>query len=197
LIAFKDTGQLEAWLAQRGIDTRGWGTGNAKRVDDLWAEIAGGDCVLKEASPYRLVSVVQLIVRRGDAYLVEAEQELVSGQRRSRNRPPSEKLKSTEGYAAGALRCLWEELGLEAERVTLLEESHTVTEEIAESTSYPGLLTQYAFHTIAAKVEGLPASDFWLDNHSFHGLGDPVRRHRWAWRPIGHSAAGLPKQGPG
>jgi len=181
-------------LAEKGVKITDWGEWGAKRVPDLWAELAAGDSAIRETYPYRLVSVVQLIITRGELVLVEVEQEFGDGQRRSRGWPPSEKLKPKEGYAEGALRCLREELGLEGPDVILLDGTHTLTKELADSSSYPGLTTEYAFHTITAKVKGLPESDFWLDNGSYHATGDPVRRHRWAWRPISSLPAGFREQ---
>jgi len=192
---FDTPADLAAWLAGKRIDTSRWEKEGAKRVTDLWAELAQGDSTLRERSPYRQVGVVQLIITRGDLVLVEAEQEFGDGQRRSRDRPPSEKLKTKEGYAEGARRCLREELGLKEPDLSILYQTHKLTKETADSTSYPGLMTEYAFHTVWVKVSGLPESDFWADNGSYHPAGDPVRRHRWAWRPLRWLPAGFQEQG--
>jgi ADP-ribose pyrophosphatase YjhB (NUDIX family) len=172
------------WLEERGIDTRSWRPPGAKQVGELWREIAEGEATIQDTPPLRLVNVVQLIIRRGDFILVEAEQELGNGGKRWRNRPPSEKMKAGESVTDAALRCLREELGVDMERVTLLGDTLTQSEQVAESPSYPGLPTQYTFHSLEAEVDGLPDVDFWRVNSAFFKGGDPVRRHRWAWRPF-------------
>ena len=42
---------LQAWLEERGVDVSGsWGSGGAKTVEALFAEVKAGDCVLSEST---------------------------------------------------------------------------------------------------------------------------------------------------
>jgi hypothetical protein len=125
-----------------------------------------------------LVEVAEVVIRRGDAVLIEVQQEFIDGRRRARLVPPSEKLKPREIPYAGALRCLREELGLLEADVTL-GKAPKVTETVADSPSYPGLSTRYRFYTFEATAGSLPDGDFYTDNTA---TDDPIRRQRWEWR---------------
>lgn len=188
---FATASQLGAWLEANGIDTSAWGQGEHKGVVHLWRELQTGDASLQEEPPMRQVTVVQVLVRRGDAVLVERVQELASGQRRGRDQPPSEKLKSGESYLDGAMRCLREELGAAPSQVSLNPASHRRWMAQEDSPSYPGLPTRYTMHAVEATVAGLPEAGFWRENRAFAGGEDPVRRHYWEWRPPEGSETGF------
>lgn len=175
---FANPDDLAAWLKAAGIDISNWGQGNAKSVADLWLEYASGESVFDDAPPARVVAVAQVIIRRGDAVLLEIAQEFADGRRRERLRPPSEKLKRGEEPLAAALRCLSEELGLSA-RDVVIENARPSTVQTVDSPSYPGLPTRYRFTTFDAAAPGLPDEDFYRDNAA---PGDPIRRHHWGWR---------------
>ncbi|MBK8903602.1 MAG: NUDIX domain-containing protein [Anaerolineaceae bacterium] len=179
---FTDIYALEKWLSSNGIDVKAWGSDNSKSLDNLWQELQAGEVQLKQNPPLRLVEVVQIIIRRRETVLVEAEQEFFNGQRRYRNQPPSEKIKPGETVQVAASRCLQEELGLSLDAFTLRLETHREYQTNTNSISYPGLPSQYNFHIIEAAVSGLPTEDFWRENES-DGIIDPVKRHRWEWRP--------------
>lgn len=172
---------LQSWLANCQIDTDLWGEGNAKNVDNLWEEYASGEIHFNDDPPRREVAVVQILICRERQLLIEAEQELENGRRRFRNQPPSEKIKPGESYLQAATRCLEEELGLSLSRITFLPDTHLCRQETSNSLSYPGLLTEYTFHSIQAEVDGLPDEAFWRENTAVHA-GDPVVRHLWVWR---------------
>jgi ADP-ribose pyrophosphatase YjhB (NUDIX family) len=180
---FHDEAELSAWLAEKGIDTSKWGIGTAKTVTDLWQELANGDVYIQDDPPLRVVQVTEVVVRKADQVLIEAEQEFGNQHRRFRNRFPSEKMRSGENVQMAALRCLQEELGVEPADVTFLDVPLKQIKQVKESPSYPGLSTQYTFYRVETAVSELPSSDFWRDNKAF-GHGDPVRRHRWAWRKV-------------
>ncbi len=180
-VPFRDVAALGAWLMAQGVDWTAWGTGNAKSLADLWRELEEGETVLQERPLLRVVNVVQVIVRRDDWVLLEAEQEFGDGQRRHRNQPPAEKIKPGEDYMAAAARCLQEELDVAPGQIQLFPETHRLTETYTHSPSYPGLPALYNLHVVEAAVSGLPARDFWRDNRSF-AAGDPVKRHKWVWR---------------
>lgn len=172
---------LRAWLTASQIDTSVWGTGKSKQVVDLWHELQRKETILQDNPPLRLVEVVQVIVRRGDMYLVEARQEFGNGRIRERNQPPAEKLKAGETFTEAAVRCLQEELSGTEETITLFPNTYRFVQYESEACSYPGLRAQYTFHILEAEVLGLPREDFWQDNHAF-AEGDPIRRHYWVWR---------------
>ncbi|MBK8988480.1 MAG: NUDIX domain-containing protein [Chloroflexi bacterium] len=172
---------LTDWLAARGIDTSAWGTGAAKSVADLWEELRGGDCTLADNPPRREVAVVQITIRRGACVLLEIEQEMENGRFRARNHLPSEKIKTGEALDSAARRCLQEELAVAETAVTWLPHTDPPYQQIADSPSYPGLLTNYTFYPVVAQVTGLPDGPFWRDNLAAR-TGDPVQRHLWAWR---------------
>ncbi len=173
---------LNQWLKEQGIETDRWLAPGTKGVADLWLEIVTGDARLQQEPPLRLVNVVQVIIRRGDRILVEAEQELDDESKRARNTPPSEKMKPGESVVAAATRCLQEELGVESGNVSWHTATIRRSQRVTDSPSYPGLPTRYTFHSIEATVEGLPDGDFWHENLAFADGHDPIRRHRWAWR---------------
>jgi hypothetical protein len=57
---FASVHDLRSWLASRDIPVDRWGTGQAKRVEDLWSELGSGESVLTE--------VAQLLATGGTAY---------------------------------------------------------------------------------------------------------------------------------
>ena len=168
---------LEAWLGKHGINYETWGEKSSKSLYNLWQELEAGEVRLK------VVDVVQVIIRRDDTVLVEAEQEFFNGKRRHRDQPPSEKIKPGEALQDAAHRCLREELGVSPERIVLHMESHRQHQTNANSFSYPGLPSRYNVHVLEAAVSGLPEEDFWRENQTGDTV-DPVRRHRWVWCPI-------------
>ena len=173
--------QMESLLANNGIDTSAWGQGSAKSVADLWNEIASGDSLLQDDPLFRIVSVVGIIIRNADGQvLTEVEQELADGRLRTRNLAPAEKMRPAEDYIGAAIRCLQEELGIGKERVSFLKSTYERVEEMQNSHSYPGLQTKYVYHSIEARIKGLPNTDFWTPE-AFHSDKDAVRRHHWAW----------------
>lgn len=173
--------ELKEWLSRFGVNTAVWGKEGHKSVNNLWQELQKQDAILQETPPMRRVNVVQILVRRGNRLLLETVQELATGDKRYRNLPPAEKIKSGETPLDAAARGLYEELGITRDRIQFDPSSHSTRTFISESPSYPGLLSQYTFHDIEATVEGLSDEDFWHDNLSYQD-GDPVKRHFWAWR---------------
>ncbi len=172
---------LKEWLVSQDIDISRWGVGPTKTVENLWDEIVNGETYLQDNPPLRIIQVVQVIIRDGNRILLEAEQELDNQQRRSRNFPPSEKMKPGETYTGTATRCLQEELGAAPHDITIVQSTHRQRKIVRDSPSYPGLDTQYIFHAVEAKVKGLPNTDFWTANAA-HAFGDPVKWQHWVWQ---------------
>ena len=175
---------LEKWLKKHGIRYDEWGHDGSKSLSNLWQELKAGEIQLSDNPPLRLVNVVQIVIRQGDFLLVEVEQEFFDGQRRYRDQPPSEKVKPGETIQDAAYRCLQEELGIAPEQILLQKDNHRQHQKKSNSISYPGLPSQYNFHLLEAAVSGLPNEDFWRENLAGDNHIDPVKRHRWAWRPI-------------
>ncbi|MDX1664289.1 MAG: NUDIX domain-containing protein [Candidatus Promineifilaceae bacterium] len=187
---FESPKHLRRWLEAQEIDLEVWGRGEHKRVEHLWREIMRGESVLEDAPPMRLVEVVQVIVRRGNEILLEAEQEMRGGGRRVRNRPPAEKMRADEAPLAAALRCLVEELEVQPGDVTLLPDTHRKVVNERDGRSYPGLLTRYTLHIVEADVVGLPDHPFSTAEKA-KGPGEPICRHFWVWaRPPLKDAGG-------
>ena len=178
---FLSIDDMQDWLSASEIDTTFWGEGNAKSLANLWEEYISGEIHFMDHPPCRVVDVVQIFICRERQILIEAEQELENGRRRFRNQPPSEKIKPGETYLQAATRCLQEELGMPLDALSFLPETHQCRQETTNSLSYPGLVTEYTFHTIKARVEGLPDEEFWVENTAVKA-GDPVVRHLWVWR---------------
>lgn len=181
MIHFATEEELERWLQDRSIDMSRWGQGAAKSVSNLWSELRQGESRLSDDPPLRSLEAVRVIVRRGDAILIEAHQVFATGRRRARGWPPSEKLQPGEHYVEAALRCLREELGVEDGRARVRPETYRqkVLEEMAQS--YPGLRTRYTFHIVEAIVPGLPDRDF-KTREQATGPGEPISVHYWEWR---------------
>lgn len=182
-LTFDSVETLAAWLVASGVAIADWGRGDAKTVADLWRETVLGESTLRDEPPRRELRIVQVTIRRGERVLVELEQVLRDGRRRTRDLPPGEKLKAGEGALLAARRCLLEELGLAVPLSTLYEERPPF-DETEESPSYPGLLAHYTVHRVAVHTEAaaaldLPAADFWRNNNA---PDDPVQRHLWGWR---------------
>lgn len=178
---FQNMAKLEDWLIARGIDLSTWGQGSAKSVENLWNELESGEAYLQDNPVMRVLPVTQVIIRKGRDMLIEAEQEFADQRRRIRNYPPSEKMKPGETYEQAAVRCLQEELGLEQDQIEILTATHYCRLKEHESLSYPGLWTRYIFHTVEARVRGLPETDF-ATLEAVENDKDAVRKHYWIWR---------------
>lgn len=181
---FETPQQLALWLQRHQINLEQWGQGVAKSVTDLWREVQNAESTLYAEAPLRRVRVVELLVQDGDRQLIEAAQTLVSGQVRRRNQPPSEKMLPGEDPFGTARRCLMEELGVDgAADVSFPPQQVRERQELVESTSYPGLITQFTFYRIVAQVQHLPSIDFTTPNRA-HAHGDPVVAHHWRWQRL-------------
>ena len=174
---------LQHWLQEKEIDVTRWGLDAHKSLHDLWQEVVHGESRMHERTPHRSLHVTQVIVRRGDHILIEAEQEFKRGGRRRRERPPAEKMRPGETVAVASVRCLREELGVDVSRVTLRPESYWRSMFEGNPQSYPGLRTRWHFHRIEALVEGLPGVDF-VTEEAADNVDDPIGRHFWEWRPF-------------
>jgi 8-oxo-dGTP pyrophosphatase MutT (NUDIX family) len=181
---FFDIQALQVWLEQRRVALAEWGRGSSKSLGSLWAELQSGESELADNPPRRIVSVVQVIIRRGDHVLVEAAQEMEDGRQRRRRQLPAEKMHPGEEPEETARRGLQEELGVTAEDVRFVPGSVESWQWERDSISYPGLRTCYRFFRIEAAIAGLPEQPFNTRERT-SGPGEPVQRHFWEWAPAG------------
>jgi hypothetical protein len=181
---FAHTSSLEIWLKRQQVPVEAWGLGSSKSVAALWAELQSGESELTADPPRRIVSVVQIVIRRDEYVLVEAGQELEDGRQRARHRLPSEKMHPGESPEETALRGLREELGVAAEAVSFVAGSVESWQWEQDSISYPGLFTCYRYFRVEVDVAGLPAQPF-STREETSGPGEPVKRHFWEWAPAG------------
>jgi len=177
---FRNEEDLRKLLVSAGINVSGWGHGPTKSVRDLWFEIREGIATIDKEPLLRKLSVTQVKIQHGRRILIEVEQELQDGRKRQRNSLPAEKMRPGESCVSATTRCLSEEIGVDPQKVEILSSSKNPRRVRADSSSYPGLSTQYTIYTVHAKVTGLPETDFWTDEQN-NAEGDPVRRHRWKW----------------
>ena len=174
--------ELEALLLSQGIDLSQWGQHDAKTVTDLWQELVAEEAYLQEPPLHRIVpGVVRLIIRQGNGMLIEVQQAFRDGRTRSRGIPPAEKLRRGESYIDGALRCVEEELRVARSAVQVMERTHQIHHACHRSRSYPGLQSQYTFHTVDVQVQGLPQGDFATDEYRQND-GECYMRTSWAWQ---------------
>ncbi|MEM7029267.1 MAG: NUDIX hydrolase [Chloroflexota bacterium] len=172
---------LKNWLSEQNIDFMAWGQVSAKTPENLWNELEQGEIHLEAHPPLRVSHIVQVIIHQNDKILIEVGQELKNNQWRERNCPPGEKMKPREHFQDAAIRCLYEELGVSQQAVTILKALDEPRSTTRNSPSYPGLQTRYIIYTVEVKVAGLPQSNFCTDEISSNQT-DPIRKHYWAWR---------------
>jgi hypothetical protein len=181
---------LQDLLIAHRIDVSQWGQTDAKTVINLWQELVAGEVYLQEPPLCRIVpGVVRLLIRQGNCLLIEVQQTFYDGRTRFRGIPPSEKLRHGESYRDGALRCVEEELRVERSKVQVLERTHQIHHACHRSQSYPGLHSQYTFHTVDVQVQGLPQEAFSTDEYRQHDGALSVTNY-WAWQePCCHAVA--------
>jgi hypothetical protein len=168
-VSFTSVHELRGWLASKDIPVHRWGTGQAKRVEDLWSELRTGESVLTDLPPRRRVAFVSVVVRRGDAILTEVAQLLATGETRTRQQPPSEKMLPGE------------ELGVPHESCRIIPGTHTEASRTSESPSYPGLVTRYRMNQVEMAISDLPDTAF-STQESDQSQESAVRIHYWDWR---------------
>ena len=168
-----------SWLDEHKVPIGLWGTGTAKSVGNLWAEMKQGECTLtyEEGRALRELRVVKMRVLHPTStqHLIEQKQTLANGKEKIRGGVPGEKLINDEVAEDGALRGVKEELGWEVVGAPRL--LHT-TVEVKPSESYPGLMSRYTFYEYALNVRGLPEEH--LKPLFITVEGD--RKHHWQWR---------------
>ncbi|KAK9050474.1 hypothetical protein SSX86_030556 [Deinandra increscens subsp. villosa] len=187
---------LSDWLRPRlpSDSFAAWGSKpGTKNIHNLWLEIYEGETSLADSTPpVRTLEVVVVRIRdHQNRILIESHQELSNGVVRDRSRPLSEKMKPGETVEEAVLRAVKEELGsiLREDDVTveIVPDSYSSRVEEKVSVSYPGLPGCYILHTLDARVNGLPDSEFCTEEDQSGEVLDEseeavlCKRHYWKW----------------
>lgn len=177
--------ELREYLSERGVDTAPFGSSPFKSLECLLKEIKEGESLLSTVSggcPLRRVSVISVNIKNNKGLsLFETEQRLPSGSVRRRNLFLSEKMLPNESWEHATRRGILEELGSilpENPDICLLDDTYCKITETKESSSYPGLKTQYECHKVEARVSGLPDDDFETQEERPNG----ILYSNWGWR---------------
>lgn len=151
------TDVLQKQLADAGVDTSLWGTGQAKTLEHLQKEIESGETILITGETGELLR--RVVVGGADIYyqspdgkryrLKEDRQVFKDGRERQRDlgQAVSEKMKPDEDPKDAMIRGIEEELGISGE--IALTEIGTDVEQVT-SPSYPGLESEYIRHKFQA-----------------------------------------------
>lgn len=144
---------LKKQLANAGIDTSSWGTGQSKTLTHLQKEIESGETILIVGDKGELLR--RVIIVCADIYyqspdgkkyrLKEERQVFKDGRQRQRNlgTSVSEKIKLDENPKAAVIRGIQEELGISS-GFALSETGKSASQ--VTSLSYPGLKSEYIRH---------------------------------------------------
>lgn len=159
--------QLVALLQKHAIDVARFGTGSAKTLAHLFAEIVDGETLLAEVDR-RLVRRVGVLgvdvfadIDGARFRLIEDRQVFNDGRERRRNMPTSisEKLHQGENVLEAVTRAMNEEIGIS--EFKLMTPTPCTRTEVVDSPSYPGILSEYTKHEVdvliassAYKAEG-------------------------------------------
>lgn len=148
---------LADYLLQFGIDPTVYGTGPAKRLEDLLSEVTTGECELHvehaNNSLIRKLRVSEIYLRHNGKLLMEVEQTYQrDGRTRLRKNAVSEKCEGNEPWHEAAQRGLREELSLETSQYEIEASSAMWMKRKLESPSFPGLVSCYEIHHACAKL---------------------------------------------
>jgi hypothetical protein len=162
-------------LKYHGVDTRVWGSGQAKTVEHLVTEILNSESMLIETEHGELLRVVEIAdatitftEASGIVYkLTEDRQEFADGRVRRRERLKdislAEKVSPGEDPEQALLRGIDEELGITGK--IQITGSPILEEKQVESLSFPGLNTQYRVHKFNLTIS---ADSFVPDGYQEH-----------------------------
>jgi len=151
---------LELQLRSHGINTDGFGKGEAKRLDQLAAEIhAGSSSLLLDASQVKkLTRVVDVVLLRINApgnkqkIFVETGEKYADGRKRNITRLPGTKKEPHMNSKQMADRIVAEMLDVGDAKVNFDFTTKEVFEELEDSPSYPGVQTVYRKEIIAGEL---------------------------------------------
>ena len=181
IVSFTSVDKLKDWLTSHSINTEVWNCNQAKSIDRLYEEIMKGESYIQNNPPMRIVNVVQVLVKKGEKYLLELEQEMEDKRKRKRHIPPSEKMKPGEDCLIAAKRCLVEELDIQEGEIQFLTGICKPSTSERNSRSYPGLRTQYRIYQVEIDLKSLPDENFWTKETSMINGLEIIRHHYWGW----------------
>jgi len=158
-----DRGAIETTLADHGVDTSCFGTGESKTLEQFLTEIkSGASRLMLDAAEYkkmvRVVDVVLLRVSYRSAsgekkYLIEMSETFPDGRsRKDLNRLPGTKKEPHENVKKVTARILKDLLGMQDCKVLFDFKSKEVFEEEEYSISYPGVRTVYRKEIVEGQV---------------------------------------------
>lgn len=173
---------LRNWLKCAGVNTKQWGRGEAKDIEDLATELLTGEGLLTiEGGTVYLANRVALMwIESPDrsTRLMETRQELPGGRhrkRRSLGGLPAEKIKPSETPEMGARRLLAEELGIHA-RIPLSASGSS--RRLYDSQCYPGVVKCDSLFFFKAQ---LPESQLRGSYREVHG--EKITKFGWVKNP--------------
>lgn len=159
-------------LRDHGIDTKKFGTGKAKTLQQLASEVQSGAAVmmLDASSHKKLVRVVDIVLLRICApgskaskvpkYIVETGEKFADGRERAIVRLPGTKKEPHMNSKQTAEKIMNELLNLGDAKVKFSYNTKEVFEEQEESPSFPGVQTVYRKEIIEGEIEGDPNQNF-------------------------------------
>ena len=153
--------ELQKLLSSSGIDLDRWNKGAAKGINDLLNEINSGESILKKGVNKKLSRKVGVVYAKiiycdkatGVRYALKEEKQVFSdGRERVRKIDFSmaEKMKSGENPKIAIKRGVAEELGISG-KLKITPKGKVV--KIKNSSSYPGLITEYIFYSFLIELD--------------------------------------------
>eukprot|EP00929_Paragymnodinium_shiwhaense_P086221 TRINITY_DN4674_c0_g1_i1.p1 TRINITY_DN4674_c0_g1~~TRINITY_DN4674_c0_g1_i1.p1 ORF type:complete len:769 (+),score=209.32 TRINITY_DN4674_c0_g1_i1:194-2500(+) len=159
-----DAKTVEKMLIAHNIDTKKFGQGEFKTMNQFATEVHNGSAILMlDAAQHkkivRVVDVVLLRINAGGKYLIEDSETFADGRTRGNlNRLPGTKKEPHENTAKTSKRIVADLLGMQAWQLNFDFANREVFEEEETSRSFPGVTTVYRKEIVEAKVVLSPGS---------------------------------------
>jgi hypothetical protein len=175
---------LENLLLDCGHDVTLFGQGLARSLTEFFSEIKDKKAALSlsdDGSVHRSLGVVALLVERTNEdgeklILLETHEELPNGRQRVKNALPN--MKVPPPFANDimmACELLKTELGIDSSQVNVIPGKAYETESARESSSYPGIKSEYLARYVVAEVDGINTAPQFT-THESKGT-----THNWVW----------------
>jgi len=148
---------LRKYFETNNVDISKFGTGQAKTLKDISAEMIKGESALMQGADGSVIRVVDVVVLKlvhsvTNSILVQTEQTFPNGDKVELKRLPGAKRRPDENQFLTARRILKRQLKVEENHVTLDAAGVQVAEEEKDSLAYPGLRTVYRKRIITATL---------------------------------------------
>jgi len=149
--------ELRKYFEANKVDISQFGTGQAKTLKDISAEMIKGESSLMQDADGSLIRIVDVVVIKlihsvTGSILVQTEQTFPNGEKIQLKRLPGAKRRPDENQFLTARRILKRQLKVEENHVTLDASGVQVAEEEKQSLAYPGLRTVYRKRIITATL---------------------------------------------